>query len=390
LPERWPQPDPRGVGTFLPSRTGLSSDLPVAVGSSMKENIDSSPEEEADSIPSEAPALNPPADIPEILRGNWLPLPNEDPVVAFLLSEYQKHFDPPGSWEVARLSSAAYLYRETISGWTVAAKFYAPKKGDQAEEFARRELDLIERGRQSDPTSEKVRPILPYGVWRGVLFLEYVDGLTLEDIIAVRRSRPGTLVPNLNWTARFLARLHEGTADPKVKPDFDRRVMYFHKLIDNLVRYGVLKDNPVVAEGLASLVEGWADDPRMVDFIPVLIHGDATTTNFIFPWEGGVVAIDWERAKFADPASDLGRLMAEVAHSIKQHGGNAVEAQPFVFSLAQAYCQALSGKWDKNALLDRARFYQALSTARIARNGWVSRLDRMALVAQAMALLSGK
>ena len=111
---------------------------------------------------------------------------------------------------------------------------------------------------------------------------------------------------------------------------------------------------------------------------------------FIFPWEGGVVAIDWERAKFADPASDLGRMMAEISHSIKQHGGSAVEAQPFVFSLAQAYCQALSGDWDKNALLDRARFYQALSTARIARNGWVSRLDRTALVAQAMALLSGK
>lgn len=336
------------------------------------------------------PPFNPPADLPEIQHGDWLPLPNKDPVIAFLVSEYQEHFDPPGSWEVARLSSAAFLYRETASGWTVIAKFYAPKKGEQAEKFAWRELDLIEQGRRSGPIDDKVRPVLPYGVRHGVLFLEYVDGLTLEDSIAVRRSRPGTLLPNLRETARFLARLHEGTANSEVEPDFDRRVIYFHKLIDNLVRYGVLKDDPVVAEGLASLVERWADDPRMVDFTSVLIHGDATTTNFIFPWEGGVVAIDWERAKFADPASDLGRLMAEVAHSIKQHGGSAVESQPFVFSLAQAYCQALSGNWNKNALLDRARFYQALSTARIARNGWVSRLDRTALVAQAMALLSGK
>ena len=39
--------------------------------------------------------------------------------------------------------------------------------------------------------------------------------------------------------------------------------------------------------------------------------------------------------------------------------------------------------------MKRARFFQASSTLRIARNGWVSRLDRMGLVAQALALLSG-
>lgn len=354
----------------------------------MEKNVDLKPDEKGETITLETPLLNPPADLPEILHGNWLPLPIEDPVIVFLISNYQEYFDPPGSWEVARLSSAAYLYREAASGWTVVAKFYAPKKEDQAEKFAWRELNLIEQGRESNPMSDKVRPVLPYGVKHGVLFLEYVDGLTLEDSIAIRRSQPGKLIPNLKVIAKFLAKLHEGTANTESEPDFDKRVMYFQKLIDNLVRYGVLKDDPVVAEGLASLVERWTDDPRMMNFTPVLIHGDATTTNFVFPWEGGMVAIDWERAKFADPASDLGRLMAEVAHSVKQHGGSAIEAQHFVFSLAQAYCQALSGKWDKNALLDRARFYQALSIARIARNGWVSRLDRTALVAQAMALLS--
>jgi len=44
--------------------------------------------------------------------------------------------------------------------------------------------------------------------------------------------------------------------------------------------------------------------------------------------------------------------------------------------------------WDGDSVINRARFYRASSTLRIARNGWVSRLDRTALVAQAMALLA--
>jgi aminoglycoside phosphotransferase (APT) family kinase protein len=116
---------------------------------------------------------------------------------------------------------------------------------------------------------------------------------------------------------------------------------------------------------------------------------DGKPTNFIFPWTGEVVAVDWERLRVADPAADLRRLMAEVTHSIKQHVGSVAEALPFVQRLANAYSQALPDGTDVEALIERARFYQASSTLRIARNGWVSRLDRMGFVAQALALLSG-
>ena len=84
----------------------------------------------------------------------------------------------------------------------------------------------------------------------------------------------------------------------------------------------------------------------------------------------------------ADPASDMGRLMAEVTHSIHQHGGSVREAQPFIRHLADTYGQALPAGWNVDALIERSRFYRASSTLRIARNGWVSRLDRTALVAQ--------
>ncbi|MCZ7544814.1 MAG: phosphotransferase [Anaerolineae bacterium] len=135
-------------------------------------------------------------------------------------------------------------------------------------------------------------------------------------------------------------------------------------------------------------MDRWAARPEMRAFTPAFIHGDATTANFIFPWGGGVVGIDWERFKTADPAADLGRLMAEVAHSIKQHGGSVAEAVPDVQHVVDSYCRLLPPGWDADALVERARFYRAASTLRIARNGWVPRLDRTALVAQASALLA--
>ena len=63
------------------------------------------------------------------------------------------------------------------------------------------------------------------------------------------------------------------------------------------------------------------------------------------------------------------------------------EAEPFVDKLKDAYCRTLASDRDANALLERAQFYRATSTLRIARNGWLSRQERMTLVAEGMALL---
>jgi hypothetical protein len=56
--------------------------------------------------------------------------------------------------------------------------------------------------------------------------------------------------------------------------------------------------------------------------------------------------------------------------------------------ITKAYTQTLPPDLDRQAILERARFHQAISALRIARNGWLSRLTRTGLVAHAMALLS--
>ncbi len=334
------------------------------------------------------PPLEPPADVPEIQRGSWLGLPAEDPVSRYVAETLWCRPRSPTSWEMARLSHAAYIYRESSSGWGVVAKFYGVKAGSSAHRHAARELDSIRRVEAAGVSDGSGRAVRPLGLWRGILFLEYVRGLRLEDVIAVRRSCPGGLADALVSAGEFLSSLHRHSVQPEVRADFESSVGYIRGVVEELAKHGVLQDDPIAADGIARLIDRWAVAPTMKDFIPSLVHGDTTTTNFIFPEQDGVVVVDWERLGTGDPAFDLGRLMAEITHSINQHGGSVAEAKPFVNHVVDAYLGDLPAEWDGDALVDRARFYRASSTLRIARNGWVSRLDRTALVVQAMALLA--
>lgn len=333
--------------------------------------------------------LEPPADVPEIQRGNWLSLEPSDLVAEYGAERLWAGPGRPVSWEAARLSQAAYVYRETSTNWSFVAKFYAVKAGSEADKYAERERDRIRQVQALGLGDGKARAVERLGLWRGVLFLEHLPGLTLENIIAVRHSQPGRLSDALRWVARFLVELHVRGLQPGTEgPDFPSSVAYARDVIHQLAKWGVLQDDPLARDGALRLVDRWARDSAMEAFAPTLTHGDATTTNAVFPGEEGIVVVDWERLYPGDPASDLGRLMAEVTHSINQHGGSVLEAQPFIEKLCDAYCRALPADWDGEALVRRARFYRASSTLRIARNGWVSRLDRTALVAQAMALLA--
>lgn len=336
------------------------------------------------------PPVEPPADVPEIQRGNWLALPPEDPVVEYVRVTLWDRREQPTSWEVARLSNTAYVYREASTGWAVVAKFYVVKAGASAQKYAARERDSIHQVRTIGMGSGKTRAVEALALWRGALFLEYVPGLTLENIIAVRQSQPGGLSQAISWAGRCLVALHTRTVREDEEPSFGAALRYAHEVVEQLAEHGVLQDYPIAREGLTGLIDSWAAKSEMEEFVPCLTHGDATTTNFVFPQVGGVVILDWERLRAGDPASDLGRLMAEITHSINQHGGSVAEAGPFVQHLADAYRGAQSERQNDEALLSRARFYRASSTLRIARNGWVSRRDRTALVAQAMALLTGQ
>jgi len=334
-------------------------------------------------------ALFLPPVIPEEKRGaNWLPLPASDPITDYITATFLDKKLAPGSWQVARLSRSAYLYRDVESGWQIVVKFHTAKTGKDALRHAEREYLLTRQVWESLDSNNDFQPAQPMGLWNGALFLKFVEGYTLEDKIAIRSSQPGELHHALEAIAVFFAKLHGSSSKPKSTSDFGQAADYAYKLVDNLAKHGVLKNRPSIQNGLGNLIEKWVGNPIMWDYNATEIHGDATSSNFIFTPKGGVVAIDWERSEKADPAADLGRLMAEITHSISQHGGDFAEGRIFANYLLSTYCDVLDSHWEKDSLMFRSKFYQATSTLRIARNGWVSRQDRLALVLQAFALLS--
>jgi len=329
-----------------------------------------------------------PPDVDERHWGDWFSVSQDSPLVEYLSNKLWPHKEKPLSWEGARLSGAACLYREVSTKWTVFAKHYKVKTGEKALKYSEREFKSTVEARSAGLAIGNIQAVKPLGCFRGVLFLEYSDGLTLEDAIAVRRSRPGVLIKNLEYTAKLLATLHSNSIQHELSGNFTDSIHNIHGIIDNLYKYGVLKEEPLIYDGLITVVERWKEKEFMKNFTPTFIHGDATTSNFIFPWSGGIIAVDWERFYRGDPAGDTGRLVAEISHSITRHGGTQEEAIPCVRCFEDTYCRALPEGWNKDELRKRLPFYQALSTLRIARNGWLPRLERMTLVTRAALLLA--
>lgn len=331
--------------------------------------------------------LHPPRGVPGFALNDWFTVSGDGSTTVHLATHLWDRPQPPAEWEAARLSRAIYLFRERATGWTVLVKYYRKKVDDPAaavrwatneEERTRQAADLL--------GDDALRPPRVLGRLQDVLFLEHVDGLTLEDAIAVRRNRPGLLPTIITDAARLLATLHSNGREPDAPRD--PGLLDAHRFVRHLADSGVLQDDAVVRDALRLLLDRWAATPLMADYLPAWIHGDATTSNFIIPRTGGVVAIDWERMHVADPAAELGRLLAEITHAVDRYGGTGDEGAEVAALATAAYVRSLPPEWDAAALAHRARVHQAGSTLRIARNGWLTREDRMGLVARALALLA--
>lgn len=342
--------------------------------------------------PDETPAtyLLPPVDQAQFQFNDWFPVEEGDATCEYLTAQLWPHAGQPQGWQAARLSSAVFLFRATGAQETWLVKYYRVKVGEKpaAGAYARRELESTQRAGQAIQAGNLRRVPHVFGCTQATLFMEYVAGLTLEDFIAVRRSRPGALPAALQETGSLLADLHAGAAQAESPPAFEWALNDVRKYTRELFEHGVLEGNRLVYEAILRILERWEADPAMAEFPATYVHGDATTSNFVFQADDRLVAIDWERMHLADPALDLGRLMAEVGHSVGRHGGTAGEAGALIERLVSAYQQSLPADWDRAVLAYRAGFYRASSLLRIGRNGWIPRQQRLELITQAIALLA--
>ena len=205
--------------------------------------------------------IPPPEELLNTRPGEWITLAESHPTISHL---NQKITGRAGTWKGTRFSKAVYLYREVGTSESLIIKYYQPKTGADAVRHAEGELKKIERAQSLGMMVGPLRVIKPIAVWQGVLFLEYVPGLTLADIIAVRRSQPGLMHASLLKVAKFLVKLHTAETNTQRENPLSNSahtIKVARKYVTQLEKYGVLEDEPDVAEAIKNQITNWERKP---------------------------------------------------------------------------------------------------------------------------------
>lgn len=287
-------------------------------------------------------------------------------------------------------SRNVYLYEEKHSGVRLVGKFYPPKSPSQQMKTGEIEFGNLVylRGLGFDSAPHYVvRPLGFNPAINNVLIMEFLEGGLLGTIIneAIHQRKRERLFRKLSALGHFLASLHNRTAgDWGV--NFDHSHAYMGRLIGSLTsKRGMGRDH---SDELYHLREAWRGQGIMWQDQGVLVHGDATPSNFLFGPSHTVLAIDLERMQWADRTFDLGRLCGELAHFFYQAMGDPGDAEPFIGHFLWEYCRHFSDPMSAfGSITRRIPFYMGITLLRIARNSWIDHHYRWQLVQKAKVIL---
>lgn len=309
---------------------------------------------------------------------------------------------PAGAVSRQPLPSSREVYRFTFTATAAAVvgKFYtaypsaAPADKGLAQEYDNylRAADLgLTGGCSRIPRLLGHRPNLRLG-----LLLEAVPGPDLDGLMcgAIEQSNLPTLYRGLASLAELLAFFHSRPI-PETAVSALEALGYLDKLLGQLQPLGLLtpEDEAVLAEERTS----WAGILTKNPGRQVLVHGDATPTNFLFPGHGGndslpyapAVALDLERLRTADRLWDLSWVAGELKHGWAWRSGDPAAAEAPIGHFFAAYLSYLPADSRLSERLFRLNpFYMALAELRIARNAYLSWDYRGWLVAEAIRCLT--
>jgi aminoglycoside phosphotransferase len=218
------------------------------------------------------------------------------------------------------------------------------------------------------------------------LLLQAVPGPDLDQFLArACAGDPDPLYRALTRLAALLALFHSRPL-PESPVSPEPAQTYAAKLLVQLTGPGLL--SPEDQRSLAAEGEFWGTKFASFPDHQVLVHGDATPTNFLFP-DGRAVALDLERLRVADRLWDLSWVAGELKHAWGWRAGNFPAAEAAIRHFFQAYLAALApGPALARRLHHLNPFYMALAELRIARNAYLSRDYRRELVAEARRCLA--
>ena len=262
---------------------------------------------------------------------------------------------------------------------------------DSAWERATKEYESLRLVREKYGMSEgDFQTVAPLGKNRdlaALLVISYGKGNTLDHYIskATNNNETTKLYYKLRLLARFLVKLHKNSeSNMLTSPEGPRK--YLKKLLGTLcVRLLSSADSDRLKE-LASL---WWNRPDISSDHEVLVHGDATPTNFLFRHDK-VTGIDLEKAKWADRCWDLGFMAAELKHHFLLKNKSSWDSEPFIRHLLLEYAAGFRDLDMFHSITRRLPLYMALGLLRIARNDWLDEKHRYKLVEEAKLCLKYK
>jgi len=290
-------------------------------------------------------------------------------------------------------SQSVYLYEERQGRIRIVVKFHEqhhPGSAFPLHSTGEKEFSDLLYVRDRGFTSTPLYVVKPLGYNADIgnaLVTEYLEGDPLCSVIsnAICQGNRGRLYSKLADLAHFLATLHNRTAgDGKV--NHGETHDYAGKLITSLLsKWGM---GPADSGELFFLRDRWRTQSCMWEDNAVLVHGDATPSNFLFGPGQSTMAIDFERMKWADRVFDLGRLCGELKHFFFRSTGDPQAAEPFIGHFLWEYCCHFPDRMSAfSAITRRVPFHMGITLLRIARNSWIDWEYRWRLVGEAKAIL---
>lgn len=309
-------------------------------------------------------------------------LPPDDPLDGYLRFDIAPQLGvhtAPAGFKVFQFlfSNDVYLYEETEGAFWVVGKFFPPGRRMPSglvcppTETEFRNLTHLHRLGLNTWPFRITRP-LGYNPWlHNILVMEHLNGQPLEEVIhqAIRQNRCNRLFRKLTALADFLAALHNRTAGDWTI-DFTGPYTYAGRLIESLVeKRGMPRSE---ADELYHLRENWRGRGCMWEDRRVIVHGDATPSNFRVGPGRELMVFDLERMTWSDRVFDLGRLAGELKHFFLRDTGDPWAAEPFIGHFLWAYCGHFPDRQDAfRSITRRIPFYLGITLLRIARNSWV-------------------
>ena len=245
---------------------------------------------------------------------------------------------------------------------------------------------LRERFRMDKDTDRVMAPLGNNRELPAMLFTEKAPGQALDYYLAraIFEQQREELFEKLSYLARFFVKLHQGSKTERTVLS-EQPQAYLQRLLN------VLSDELLDSYQRATIEQyadgWWHNDSVFATDREVIVHGDATPTNFFF-YDNKVIGIDLEDMKWADRCWDLGFIAAELKHHFMWRMGDGWAAEPFIGHFLWQYVVNYTESQFLYTITRKLPLYMALGLLRIARNRWLDASYRKSLILEPQQCLN--